>query len=1531
MKLFVYFFFFLLLASFSIEAQSLSPRTYPGKIFVKIKDASDHIFPALELRSDQSLPESFQSDLQSLIKNFGIYKIEKAFSRLQSRSLQKVYVFSFNDTSATDELLNVLARISYIEFAERIPLYETFYTPDDLDTRQWNLSKINAVSAWDLSKGSPVVKIAIVDDAVRLTHEDLDGVKWVNPGEFAGNNIDDDGNGYIDDINGYDVADSDNNPNPPFYATNSDFTHGTHCAGIAVASTDNATGISSISFNCRVIAVKCKPDGTYGGSLPYAYEGVSYAISANADIISMSWGGYFYSNTYQLLFDYARSLGIICVAAAGNSNTDIPMYPASYNNVISVAASMSTDQRASFSNYGTTIDVTAPGVNIWSTLAGSNSSYGYLSGTSMACPLVSGLCGLMLSADPSLSPDALENCLKSSCDPIDNLNPGYGGMLGAGRINAYKALTCLQKTPIADFTSDKTNICPGQTINFTDLSSGMISGSSWQWTFPGGIPASSTLKNSSVVYSTAGTYAVTLSVTNPFGNNALTKTAYIIVAAPAAILSGSATIPAGGTAFLRVDFTGASPWAFSYSNGIITTPVSNVVSNPYYFPVSPAVTTTYSLISMSSALCAGSVSGTGEITIGVSNPIGCGNINTFEKYVGGTNADEPVTLVEASDGGILSLSNTKSFTSGLYDILLVKTDELGTIEWSRHYGGSADDYGMGIIRTSGGGYLISGYTYSYGLGDREGYLIKIDDNGIVQWSKTYGSTRGDWFGSVIQTTDGGFIVVGATHQFDVNYMDIYLVKTDASGTIQWTKTYGGILNDWCYNVVQTSDGGYFLTGVSSSFRLAGSFGSTHDIFVLKINSAGSITWTRNFGTVNNDGGIAGIQTADGGYMVLAETDGAGAGSKDFFVTKLTSAGLISWGRTYGGSLVERVSGIQTLPDNSILLTGYTRSFGSSSLNQPMFVNISDNGNLNWARMINHGTATSIQMSKVTSDGGFIIVAASTPSPGIGSTDIYLAKTNSCLDFCTPYTPVSPSVSSLIPGIETPSVTINTHSPQASAVISNQAAVVTALEICTIQCAVNADFEASDSTICVNDTVSFVNKSTNASAYKWFIEDSLFSQSQDSKYVFVNPGVYHIYLNAKNSISCEDVDTLLITVYGLPIVKAFNDTIICSNTSVQLNATGGIQYIWKPSATLSCSNCSNPVASPLVPLEYIVTGIDVNGCNASDTAFVNPKCCINGLPGPVSDFEISDTLLCMGDTLHITNSSYTSLTAAFEWTFGSGAQPPSSSLKDPPSVTYSSPGIKTIRLIADDVCGRDTIIKIVNVFLPPVSDYEDLCTFGDTLTVPLSPVSGYLYQWSSSYGLSDSLIANPEISIKDTLMQYVVRITDENTGCSVTDTVIISGMDMAVDAGKDTMIVLGQSVIMNGCCGPDYQWYPPDFLSDPLIRNPAAAPERDITYFLSVSKDFCTVTDSVIIRVKQEILIPNLITLNSDGLNDYFKIKGLCKNSPLEIYNRWGSLVFKTDDYQNDWNGMSEPSQVYYYVFTESCTGQCYRGWLHVLK
>ncbi|PCH99135.1 MAG: hypothetical protein COB85_00675, partial [Bacteroidetes bacterium] len=590
----------LLVCNYSIA--SSSEEYISGQLFVKVNDSNTENL----LYSGEE--GSYPLVLSEIILNFQITSISRA-SKLDDPKLSRTYLIKFTDYDITQELIYDLSQLPFIEYAEKVPGYKFFYTPNDIHPNQWHIAKVLAEEAWDITTGNTNIVIAMVDDAILLSHEDLAPSIWVNPLEIPGNGIDDEPNGYIDDINGWDAADNDNDPNP-LNPTNSYFTHGTHCAGIAAAKTDNNIGIASVGFNVSLMAVKIGADAN---SLLYgAFQGVEYAIAAGANIISMSWGGGSFSQTYQNLFDLAHNQGIVLIAAAGNSNTTIPMYPAAYNYIISVGATNSSDQKASFSNYGSTIDVMAPGQSIWSSLAGSSSSYGSMSGTSMACPLVSSLAALMLSWDPSLTPDELEDCLKSSCDNIDAQNPAYTGQIGAGRINAKEALLCL-KAINADFTSNYVLICPGDTVQFTDLTNN--NPTSWQWSFPGGFPSSSNLQNPYIIYGSAGTYDVTLIATNIDGSDTITRTAYVSVAVPTAVISGTMTIPAGFSANLRVDLTGNPNWSITYFDGTSNFAVNNITNTPYYITVTPADTTTYTLVSVNDNGCAGAVSGSSTVYV----------------------------------------------------------------------------------------------------------------------------------------------------------------------------------------------------------------------------------------------------------------------------------------------------------------------------------------------------------------------------------------------------------------------------------------------------------------------------------------------------------------------------------------------------------------------------------------------------------------------------------------------------------------------------------------------------------------------------------------------------------------------------------------------------------------------------------------------------------------------------------------------------------------------------------------------------
>lgn len=515
------------LGSFS---QNVHKDAQDGKIWLKLNDGVVTNFSNNNSNQLEKFKQSF-SFIENFIEEYGISEITQPFSQFKAPKVKDVFQIEFNDIQKVDEMVRLLNQVGLVEYAEMVPLDRKTLTPNDPSYspgQQWNLFQINAGSAWDVSTGSNNIVVAVVDDAVDITHPDLSPIMWNNSGEIAGNGTDDDNNGYVDDVNGADVANGTGDPNPiaPFGS----FDHGTHVAGISAAASNNGTGVASIGFNLRLMGVRCASNN---GSLTSTLQGVLYAIDNGANVINMSYGSAFFSQTYQNAINYGNGQNVVMVAAAGNDNVDDIFYPAGYDNVISVAATNGTDAKAGFSNYddgSNWIDLSAPGTSIYSTLPSQgNSSYGTKQGTSMASPLVAGLSGLMLSLNPGLTPADVENCLTSTCDPTTG---SFSALLGAGRINALEAMNCVAATlnlpPVAQFTADINNIVVGNSVNYTDLSSS--NPTSWSWTFQGGTPGTSTQQNpQNITYNTPGTYNVSLTVTNANGNDTETKNGYIIV------------------------------------------------------------------------------------------------------------------------------------------------------------------------------------------------------------------------------------------------------------------------------------------------------------------------------------------------------------------------------------------------------------------------------------------------------------------------------------------------------------------------------------------------------------------------------------------------------------------------------------------------------------------------------------------------------------------------------------------------------------------------------------------------------------------------------------------------------------------------------------------------------------------------------------------------------------------------------------------------------------------------------------------
>lgn len=292
---------------------------------------------------------------------------------------------------------------------------------------------IDADMAWNVSTGSPNVVVGVIDTGIDYNHPDLAANIWTNPGEIAGNGIDDDGNGFIDDIHGWDFY---NNDADPF----DDHGHGTHCSGTITGIGNNGIGVAGVAWNVKVMAVKFLSSGG-SGSTAGAISAVDYTTLMGVDLTSNSWGGGSFSQALSDAIANAGAANIAFVAAAGNSGVDndtSPHYPSSYDlpNIIAVAATDHTDAKASFSCWGrVSVDLAAPGVDILSTMPGN--TYGYLSGTSMATPHVSGTCALIRSVSPNVPVAQMKSVLLGAVDVIPSMN---GRVVSNGRLNAFRAI-----------------------------------------------------------------------------------------------------------------------------------------------------------------------------------------------------------------------------------------------------------------------------------------------------------------------------------------------------------------------------------------------------------------------------------------------------------------------------------------------------------------------------------------------------------------------------------------------------------------------------------------------------------------------------------------------------------------------------------------------------------------------------------------------------------------------------------------------------------------------------------------------------------------------------------------------------------------------------------------------------------------------------------------------------------------------------------------------------------------------------------
>jgi len=306
--------------------------------------------------------------------------------------------------------------------------------------------------------------------------------------------------------------------------------------------------------------------------------------------------------------------------------------------------------------------------------------------------------------------------------------------------------------------------------------------------------------------------------------------------------------------------------------------------------------------------------------------------------------------------------------------------------WAKTYGGGNDDIAHSIQQTSDGGFIVAGETYSFGVLNADIWVFKINSKGGIQWEKTFGGGSYDFARCIQQTSDGGFIVGGETSSFGAN-TEVWVLKLDADGNIQWQKTYGGGGDDVAHSIQQTSDGGYIVAGETDSFGAGFA-----DFWVLKLDSNGEVLWQKTYGGGEDDIAHSIQQTSDGGFIVAGETASFGAGFADFWVLKLDSNGDIVWQmqKTYGGSLDDKAYSVQQTSDSGYIVAGKTSSFGNPILGDMWVMKLDSNGVVIWEKTYGGPGSNAANFIRQTLEGEYI-VAGETSSFGAGKADVWLLK------------------------------------------------------------------------------------------------------------------------------------------------------------------------------------------------------------------------------------------------------------------------------------------------------------------------------------------------------------------------------------------------------------------------------------------------------------------------------------------------------------------------------------------------------------
>ena len=692
-------------------------------------------------------------------------------------------------------------------------------------------------------------------------------------------------------------------------------------------------------------------------------------------------------------------------------------------------------------------------------------------------------------------------------------------------------------------------------------------------------------------------------------------------------------------------------------------------------------------------------------------------MKTWAKAYGGNVRDEAQSIQQTSDGGYITAGWTRSYgTTNSYDFLILKLKNDGDQEWAKIFGDDSEDDSAYFIQQTDDdsdgqkddGYIVAGETESYGAGIYDFLILKLDSSGNQQWAKTFGEVALDRPFSIQQTTDGGYVISGKTSSYGAGSYDFLILKLDSSGNQQWAKTFGRNGADGSCSVQQTSDGGYIIAGMTGSWA-----GFADNLLVLRLDSNGEQKWAESFGGLNNEYAYSIQQTNDGGYIVSGFTSSYGAGSDNALIIKINpdiagAFGGVNWAKTFGGIIVsansEYADSIQQTTDGGYVIAGITCSYGSCDF---LVLKLDSGGVQEWARTFGHDSNTDWAKSvRQTDDGGYIITGKT--SLGAGNYDYLVLKLdqNGNMVNCSPPLANLPADVIVGPGCTPGSLCMEdvAGKPFFATLISKDILDpgCTANSLCSED--INADLDGSSACnageLCMEDINADLDGSSACNAGELCMEKIVPTETD----VCISPNASPVASIVCNPASCQ--------------AYAFNGTndSYCSDCDIDLEnaSTDNPDCLTGiPCAGLGFSSCNwNVAGTPTATCNNITESLSVGNHTAdltvtdqgglSDAApqkiltfqqdiYANFECSTDG--GVTwEDCDALSAIPIAGDTIHfravsggaLSSPSVAAALTNYNWDFGDSI---GTANTDPTSYAYALNGTYSVTLVITDSAGR----------------------------------------------------------------------------------------------------------------------------------------------------------------------------------------------------------------------------------------------------